>query len=346
MDHSTITGRQGFFLLFLFFLGNLVTATGAKGMQGGWLLFLLLAGLSLPVLGLYFKAVGRRSTGRVFTEALGRYAGGILTLLYCALAVLLTGDAIRLFADFIVINDLNDAGAMGNAALLTVTVTLLLYSNLRSLGKAAWAIQPLTVALLLLSVCLTVGKMEPSRLLPLFAEDCETLVKGGLSSLGAVLTPVLFPIMVLDGAAPGNWSKQAYAAGVFACLLMAVLVLRDVMVLGYPAVSMFRFPGFTAAGVLRHSEILISAAFVLSQPFRAALCLRYVQECLTFWKPRWKSWYPPLLIALAALNGTFSWSSQPEQWHTGAEIAVILLLLAGPLAVIAAEKARSNRAKA
>ena len=45
MDHSTITGRQGFFLLFLFFLGNLVTATGAKGMQGGWLLFLLLAGL-------------------------------------------------------------------------------------------------------------------------------------------------------------------------------------------------------------------------------------------------------------------------------------------------------------
>ena len=71
---------------------------------------------------------------------------------YCILAILLAGDAIRLFANFIVINDLNDAGAWGNSALLTITVLLLLYCDLESQGKAAWVLSPISAFLLL--ICL------------------------------------------------------------------------------------------------------------------------------------------------------------------------------------------------
>lgn len=344
MERDTITGRQGFFLLTLFLLGDLVTASGAKSIHSGWLLFLLLGLVSVPLFWLYLKAAARRQPGEIFTKPLGKKAGRAVTVLYCVLAILLAGDAIRLFADFIVINDLNDAGAWGNTALLTITVLLLLYSDLRSQGKAAWVLSPLCMALLVVSLALTATKMDLQRLLPLLDDDGMTILRGFTGSLGGLLAPTFFPIAALNGSAPVNWRKNVFAAGVSVCLLLALLSLRDSAVLGYPTAGMFRFPFFASASATRHSEILISAAFVFSQPFRTALCLRYVQACLIWWKPRWKLWYPPILLALSVLSGALSWSSEQVRWRTGGEIAVILILLAGPVAVLIAERVRKKKA--
>ena len=343
MERDVITGRQGFFLLFLFFLGDLTIASGAKSIHSGWLLFLLLSTLSLPLFWLYLKAVDRRQPGEIFMASLGPKIGGAVTLLYCIPAILLAGDAIRLFANFIVINDLNDAGAWGNSALLTITVLLLLYCDLESQGKAAWVLSPISAFLLLINLAVTIPHMEPERLLPLLDDDGITLARGLLGSVGGLLAPAFFPIAVLSGSSPVSWRKNVYAAGVAACLVMALLTLRNSAVLGYPTAGMFRFPFFAAASVTRHSEILISAVFVVSQPFRTALCLRYVQSCLISWKPKWKLFYPPVLLALSILSGALSWSSEQVRWRTGGEIGVILLLLTGTLAVVLADKRRNKR---
>lgn len=344
MERDTISGRKGYFLLSMFLLGDLVTAAGAKSIRGGWLLFLLLGLVSVPLFFLYLKACDRRQPGMLFIEPLGYKFGGVLTVLYCVLAILLAGDAIRLFADFIVINDLNDAGAWGNSALLTISVLLLLYSDLKSLGKAAWVLYPLSVLFLLLSLALTASKMDLSRLLPLLDDDGVTILRGVSGSIGGLLAPTFFPIASLSGAAEPSWRKNVCVAGVSVCVLLALLCLRDSAVVGYPTAGMFRFPFFASASVTRHSEILISAVFVMSQPFRTALCLRYVQACLTWWKPRWKLWYPPVLLALSVISGVLSWSSEQVRWRTGGEIAVIAVLLAGPVAVLIAEKVRKKRA--
>lgn len=343
MERETITGRQGYFLLTLFLLGNLVTASGLKSIHSGWLLFLLLSLVTVPLFLLYLRAAGRRQPGMLFVEPMGAKVGGVLTVLYCGLAILLAGDAIRLFADFIVVNDLNDAGAWGNSALLTITVLLLLYSDLQSLGKAAWVLSPLSMGLLLLSLAVTASKMDMHRLLPLLDDDGLTLARGLSGSLGGMLVPAFFPIASLSGSAPVSWRKHVCAAGITACLLLALLSMRDSTVVGYPTAGMFRFPFFASAAITRHSEILISAVFVVTQPFRTALCLRYVQACLTWWKPRWKLWYPPVLLGLSIVSGALSWSSEQVRWRTGGELAVLLILLTGPMAVVIADKIRKKK---
>lgn len=345
MGRDELTARQCYFLLFLFLLGNLVTAAGAKGTQAGWLLFLLLGLVLLPVYILFHKAAGERPTGAIFTETLGNFTGRILTALYCILAVLMAGDAMRLFADFIVINDLNDAGAWGNTALLTLSVLLMLLCSLRSLGKAAWAVQPLSVFLLLLSVVVTVKKAEFHRLLPLFSESPQLLARSAVSSFATMIAASFFPIAALGTGDSKAKRRAVYAAGVSACVLLAVLSLRDAAVLGYPAIEMFRFPMFAAAATTRHSQILISSVFVLVQPFRAALCLRYAQACLKYWLPRFGRWYPPILLSLAVLSGSLSWSSEQVRWRTAGEIAVSVLLLAGPLAVVIIQRIKTKRSQ-
>jgi len=342
MDRDALTPRQCYFLLFLFLLGNLVTAAGAKGTQSGWILFLLVGILSVPVYWLYHRAVSDLPAGLVFTETLGAATGGIFTVIYVVLSVLMAGDAMRLFADFIVINDLNDAGAWGNTAMLTLVVFLMLACSLRSLGKAAWAALPAAVFLLLLSVAVTVSKADAHRLLPLLSESENLLFRSFISSFAALTAASYFPISVFGG---GERRKQlaVYAAGLSACLLMAVLSLRDAAVLGWPAIGRFRFPMFAAAATTRHTQILISSVFVLVQPFRAALCLRYAQACLTCRLPRFKRWYPLLLLGGAILSGSLSWSSEQVRWRTAGEIAVSVLLLAGPVAAVAARKLKTKR---
>ena len=343
MDHERLTGRQCYFLLTLFMLGNLVTASGAKGLQAGWILFLSLAAVSIAVFWFYAKAVGNKPAGKIFVSSLGPYFGGALTLLYGGLSVLLAGDAIRLFADFIVINDLNDAGAWGNSALLTLIVLLLLCCEMRSLGKVAWGVLPLAAVLLILSVVFTASQIHTQRLLPLFAEHPDILFRGWLGSFSSLIAAALLPISTMAQYAPSKWQNYLFAAGITACLLLALLCLRNTAVLGFPAVSMFRFPAYTAANTQRHSEILISAVFVLCQPFRAVLCLRYAQACLKYWLPRFSKWYAPLLLGLSVLSGIFSWSSEQVRWRTLGEGITAALFLLGPLLVLTADKIRASR---
>ena len=343
MSPERITGRQCFFLLFLFLLGNLVTGAGAKGAQSGWVLLLMLTGITIPVLLLYIKAAAGRKAGSVFTEAFGQKTGGLLTALYCALAVLMAGDAIRVFADFLVINDLNDAGALGNSALLSVCVFLLLCCNTRSLAKAAWIVFPIVFLFLVGSLATSLKVMDLHRLFPLFPEDPRLLGKRLLSSFAAGAAPAFFPIAALSSDDEHGRKKGYLWASLLSGVLLAALTLRDTAVLGAPAVSRFRFPVYAAAAVRRHSEVLISAAFVLAQPFRAALCLRYVQECLFQWKPKRKKWYPLLLLGLAVLSGALSWSSQQVRWRTTGEWIISVFLIAGPLLAVLTARSRARR---
>lgn len=170
MEHDRITPRQAYFLLALFFLGNLLTATGAKGKPTGWLSFVLLALLAAPMLGMTLSLAGRDPAGEILPQALGRGAGTAATVILCLLAILLAGDALSVFAGFIVANDLNNAGAVGNTLLLAGTCFLLVGCDGGTLGRMAWLIQPWTVLLLLESLALTAPYTKLESLLPLFTE--------------------------------------------------------------------------------------------------------------------------------------------------------------------------------
>ncbi len=345
MDNKTPSERQGFLLLLLFMLGNLITAGGAKALADGWLLLLMLIPVSVALFMLYLYVVGNRAPWDVFPSALGKTAGTLLNILYCVLALLMAGDSIRLFADFIVINDLNDAGAWGNTAIMSLLVLMMLYTDLQAQGRAARILCPMTVVFLLFGIVITIGKMDIGRLLPLFDHEKTELFRGFSGSIVGILVPVWFPLNVLEMNTTLKWKKSVFAAGATACTLLALLSFRDCAVLGFPALQLFRFPGFTAAGIVRHSEVLLSAAFMFSQPFRTAFCLRYVYACLTSLRPHWKKFYPPILLAIAIASGILSWSSEQVRWRTTGEIFVLMLMSAAPVAAAIAKRYKAYRHK-
>lgn len=343
MESEGLKLRQGYFILALFLTGNLAVNYGAKSLPTGWLVFLLLGALSIPLLLLYTAAAEQHTAWEIFPAALGKGVGSLLTLLYCAFALLVAGDTVRGFSDFIVVNDLNSAGTAGNSALLLTVSVLLLLCSMETVGKAAWLIQPTLALLMAVSLGLTLYGTDLHQVLPLFSEGMEEFWSGAAISLARTLLPAVFPIFTISGAIGRPWRKSACAAGVTICLFLALISLRDTLVLGFPMMSLFRFPDYIAATTHRHSEALVAAAFVLSQPFRVALCLRYVQECLAHWWPDGRHWYPLGLAGIAALTSLLDLEALPHVWRVATNIGAVVLLVLPPLAVLWVRRRRLRK---
>ena len=314
MEHDRITPRQAYFLLALFLLGNFLTATGAKGKPTGWLSFVLMALLATPMLRMTLSLAGRDPAVEILTQSLGRGPGTAATVLLCLIAVFLAGDALSAFAGFIVANDLNNAGAVGNTLLLSGACLLLVCCG-GTLGRMAWLIQPWTVLLLLGSLALTAPYTKLESLLPLFTEGTAHFARATAVSFLTFFAPAVFLVFSLGGKVAGKWTGSAAGAGVLICILLALLTGRNAAVLGERAVQLFRFPSYVAANTSRHGEVLLSVVFVLVQPFRAAIFLRFVRECLVSWRPQGRGWYPFVLTALAAALCLTGWSRLESEWR-------------------------------
>ena len=329
MEHDRITPRQAYFLLALFFLGNFLTATGAKGKPTGWLSFVLLALLAAPMLGMTLSLAGRDPAVEILTQSLGRGPGTAATVLLCLIAVFLAGDALSAVAGFIVANDLNNAGAVGNTLLLSGACLLLVCCGGGTLGRMAWLIQPWTVLLLLGSLALTAPYTKLESLLPLFTEGTAHFARATAVSFLTFFAPAVFLVFFLGGKVAGKWTGGAVGAGVLACVLLALLTGRNAPVLGERAGPLFRFPSYVAANTSRHGEVLLSVVFVLVQPFRAAIFLRFVRECLVSWRPQGRGWYPFVLTALAATLCLTGWSRLESGWRVpeGSCASFIVLLV-------------------
>ena len=315
MEHDRITPRQAYFLLALFLLGNFLTATGAKGKPTGWLSFVLMALLATPMLRMTLSLAGRDPAVEILTQSLGRGPGTAATVLLCLIAVFLAGDALSAFAGFIVANDLNNAGAVGNTLLLSGACLLLVCCGGGTLGRMAWLIQPWTVLLLLGSLALTAPYTKLESLLPLFTEGTAHFARATAVSFLTFFAPAVFLVFSLGGKVAGKWTGSAAGAGVLICILLALLTGRNAAVLGERAVQLFRFPSYVAANTSRHGEVLLSVVFVLVQPFREAIFLRFVRECLVSWRPQGRGWYPFVLTALAAALCLTGWSRLESEWR-------------------------------
>ena len=111
-------------------------------------------------------------------------------------------------------------------------------------------------------------------------EKGPELLQAGAKEMLRFLPPVIYPLLAVSERGRVPVKKAALLAGPAAFLLLAVLHIRNIAVLGYPTVTIFRYPAYVAAGIRRHSEALVSSSFALCQVFFAAACLQFVTDRL------------------------------------------------------------------
>ena len=121
--------------------------------------------------------------------------------------------------------------------------------------------------------------------------------------------------LVLSTALSMKTSKlrKSLILGLFlSCTLLCLAHIRNLLILGYPTVSLFRFPNYISltqvkmGGLFQGMEIVITQAFLLCLPIKSAVCLRFVLRALTENKPSTKKIWCVILPIITGVLAYFN----------------------------------------
>lgn len=335
-DNGKLSGRQIFCLLVLFVSGSIGTVGGGGGGRDIWLLMLLSGAAAAPVYWLYLRLARARETPQdCFQAAFGRWAGGALRLLLGLAAVLTAAIDIRLFISFTTATALPYTPRILMAALIGGALYMLLRSGTEVLARVAVPAFVLVAGMLTLSFFASLPQLDWGAVLPVAERGAQPSLS--VSFMRGTFVPFLesfFAVMVLVPLynRPSGTVRPIFAAALFAGAFLALTLMKNTMLLGFPAVSQYFFPSYTAASVVtvgdffERQELLAAAPFLLCELVKAGLCLTYAGQALRVRGRRGAA--PALCIAASGLTllgrGGMAESIEPLRLY-GAWIALPLL---------------------
>ncbi len=350
-DNGMLSGRQVFCLLALFLSGGVGTMGGGGSVRDIWLLMLLAGAAAVPLylLYMYLAGAGQAPLG-CFEAAFGRVAGGVMRRLLGLIALAAAAIELRIFTDFTAATALPRSPRFLIAALMAAALFLALRAGAEVLARAAAPAFWVVFGMLALSFAAALPQLDWGAVLPLGEAGPARLGRSFLSNAMIPFFEGFFALMVL---APlynkkGGARRPVLGAALFAGLFLGLTLMKNIMLLGYPAGSQYYFPSYTAGSVtvisefFQRQELLIAAPFLLCELVKAALCLLFAGQALGAQKHRWTG---PALCAAALLlsllgRGGVAETVEPLRLY-GRSLFVPLLLL--PLLTAAALRLRKKR---
>ncbi len=351
-DNGRLSGGQIFCLLTLFASGSVGTMGGGGAGRDDWLLMLLAGLCAVPVYQIYLRMAQAGGMRENLERALGRTAGAGACCLLGAVALVTAAVDVRMFIDFTSATALPRSPRFLAAALMTGALLFLQCAGLEALGRTAVPIVFLVTGMLLVSFLASLPQLDWGAVLPIAEEEAAEL---GKSFMRRSMVPFFESFFALAELAPrhngrGSMRRVSLAAAVFSGGMLGSVLMKNTMLLGYPAVSQYYFPSYTAASVtvinefFQRQELLVAAPFLLCQLVKASLCLRFAAGALGLRTRR----AAPFLTSAAVLGlslagrGGEAEAVQPLRFY-GQWLFVPLLLL--PLAAALALRLRRNKKK-
>ena len=301
--------RQLCFLTAIILFGRLSLIGESAVGRDIWIVFLIVPILGIPLVRMYslIRIDNENHIMDLFFSSLGKILGTAAIILLILVAIIIASSGVTLFTVFISSTPVENNLLIPSVIIMCITIGLLMTVSEGTLGRSSTVTFPLITLLLILSFISSLGHMDFGAILPVAEEGYESILKGVLTSLGLQVAPLVFLIFSTSRSASANKVTKSVIIGLLcACFLLMAAHLRNVLILGYPAVSLFRFPNYIAltqinmGDLFQGMEIIMTQAFLLCQPIKSAMCLRFVQRVLHQQFPKTKKVWP---IVLPALTG-------------------------------------------
>ena len=307
-----LTSRQLAFLAAIILFGRLSLIGESSVGRDIWLVFIIVPLIGLPLVRMYslIRIDSSNKTKDLFALALGKIPGVISIIMLILAAVIIAASGVTLFTVFISSTPVEDNLLLPSIVIMCITIALLMSVSEGTLGRSSTVAFPMITLLLIVSFVASFKHMDLGALLPIAEYGYTEIAKGVLTSIGFQVAPLVFLIFSTARCASAQKVSRAVSCGLIcACALLMIAHLRNVLILGYPSVSLFRFPNYVAltqinmGDLFQGMEIVMTQAFLLCQPIKSAMCLRFASQMLTEYFPKTKMVWP---IALPLLAGALT----------------------------------------
>ena len=279
-----------------------------------WMIFLFAFLFGIPLLFMLSMLRDDATVTDIFYKSLGKILGNISFILLSLVAIIIAASGITVFSVFISATPVENSLTIPSIILMTTTIGILLQVSEGTLGRCGALIFPFVSILSVVSFVFAIKHFDYGAIFPILENGTNQLKKGISTSVGLQIAPLIF--LVLSSSLSVGYLKirKALITGTFlACLLLSLSHIRNLLILGYPSVSIFRFPNYISltqikmGGLFQGMEIVITQAFLLCLPIKSAICLRFIQRFLVEKKPSTKKIWPfvlPLTAGVLAMLNT------------------------------------------
>ena len=289
LNNGKLSGWQLLALFALFFCGGVGTMGGGGTPRDIWLLLPAAGILAVPLYLLYLRLarIGGQQPIACFEVAFGRFLGRLVLLCFGVLALFTAASGIRIFSDFTAATALPQSPRLLMAALMAGALYLMIRCGGEVLGRLAEIAFFAIFGMLALSFLVSIPQFDWGAVLPIGEDGWQVLARSIATSFLIPFFEGFFAVMVLTPLAhTGRARKSVLLAVVFSGVFLGSIMMKNIMLLGYPAAKYYYYPSYTAGSLtvlgrfFQRAEILISAPFLLSELVKSSICLLFAKQAL------------------------------------------------------------------
>ncbi len=284
MLDKPLTRVQALAMVVMFNFGSSVVMGVSTGTaQDSWISLLLGTVYAIPVVLVYGRIAALNPGQGLFGAAgarLGKGFGKLFSVLMVWYALHLSALVLRNFSEFIQISSLLETPQLPVAAIMVLTVAVLVKGGGKAIGKWAVATLPIVLGIVVLTVVLSINIMHPEYFLPVFDHSVSEISQGAYQVFSFPLAETILFFSVADMVTPRDNVMKINLEGVlFSALVLLIIIARNMMVLGPNVVSVEYFPSYSAARLINLGDFLsriegsISVNFMLAGVTKLAVCL-------------------------------------------------------------------------
>ena len=311
--NKELTSRQITCMAALIMFGRLSLIGESTVGRDVWLVFLLVPILGLPLMKVYSCLRVDGNTTAIFHKSLGKIIGTIAIISLSIVAIIIAASGVTLFTVFISSTPVENNITIASIIIMSIAMGILLYVSEGTLGRSSGITFPFIIVLVITSILFSLKHMDFGAILPILENGYSKVSEGVALSLGLQVAPLIFLVLSTTiSMSPIKLGKALMIGLLAACMLLTLTHLRNLLILGYPAVSLFRFPNYIAltqiqmGNLFQGMEIIMTQAFLLCQPIKSAICLRFIQRILIEKFPKthrvWPIILPTITGGLTLLN--------------------------------------------
>lgn len=172
---------------------------------------------------------------------------------------------------------------------MSVACIYAVYSGFETLARFAEIMVYAVVSFLLFSTVVAFSSFDYSNLNPMIENGFLPILNGAFSVLATPFMEGFALIALLSQTRKRNdMQKMLCISGVVSLVVMSVIFLRNLLILGFPAIESLYYPSYIAISLVtlgdffQRQEVVVSITFLIADMIKLAVFVIFLSKCLNF----------------------------------------------------------------
>ncbi|MFI3226447.1 MAG: endospore germination permease [Clostridia bacterium] len=338
-----ISLKQGFSLLFIFLSGGIMAiGGGSEAGRDSYLSALCSVFFIIPLYYVYYNPLKVHKTKNYFEIIDLLYSekfGNIINFVTAIAIFLVALVSFSRFTLFIKTVALQNTSVYIIGIFMAFTCIFATYNGFETLGRFCEIMIVAIIFFLLAFVVVSIPLFKAENLQPFMENGVKPLVSGMYSiSATPFMEGFALVVLVSQSRKRDDMQKVVFVAGITSAITMSVIFLRNLLILGYPAIESLYYPSYLAMSLVslgeffERQEVAVSIIFLIADIVKITSISIFLCKMINykFKTQEYKFYAPAVIIMIFAFSITFF----EDTMQLFSFFSIYKYILTFPLAVI------------